>query len=71
MVVSDVYNHSDVPDLAGLITPWPLLIRMRVQDTASFIGEQLAGRENLWKDMHPGEHACANNEAHEFYGKYL
>lgn len=27
--------------------------------------------EDLWKDMHPGEHAFANNLAHEFFGKYL
>ena len=27
--------------------------------------------EDLWKNMHPGEHTFANNKAHEFFGEYL
>lgn len=83
-MVPGVYKYFDVPDIAGLIAPRPLLIEMGVQDSGFFIEEQLAAYdhlkriydaagvgEDLWKDMHPGEHAFANNKAHEFFGKYL
>ena len=83
-MIPGVYRFFDVPDIAGLIAPRPLLIEMGVQDSGFFIEEQLmafdhlkriydaAGAgEDLWQDMHPGEHAFANNRAHEFFGKYL
>lgn len=83
-MVPGIYKWFDVPDIAGLIAPRPLLIEMGVQDSGFFIEEQLmafahlkriydaAGAgEDLWQDMHPGEHAFANNRAHEFFGKYL
>ncbi|MBU0609500.1 MAG: hypothetical protein KKI08_16560 [Armatimonadetes bacterium] len=53
-------------------------------DTCFFIEDQLAGwealkkiyaaagvEEDLWADLHPGEHAFADNPAHEFFRKYL
>lgn len=80
----NVYKHFDVPDIAGLIAPRPLLIEMGVQDSGFFIEEQLAAYdhlkriydaagagEDLWQDMHPGEHMFADNKAHESFGKYL
>ena len=27
--------------------------------------------EDLWADLHPGEYAFADNQAHEFFRKYL
>ena len=30
-----------------------------------------AAGDDLWQDMHPGERAFANNQAHELFGKYL
>jgi hypothetical protein len=83
-MVPGIYKYFDVHDIAGLIAPRPLLIEMGVQDTCFFIEDQLKGfaalqkiyeaagaGEDLWADMHPGEHGFANNKAHEFFGKYL
>jgi len=83
-MVPNIYKYFDVPDIAGLIAPRPLLIEAGVQDSGFFIEEQLAAfdhlqriydaagvGEDLWQDVHPGEHAFANNKAHEFFGKYL
>jgi hypothetical protein len=39
--VPGIYKYFDVPDIAGLIAPRPLLIEMGVQDTGFFIEEQL------------------------------
>ncbi|MCE5237973.1 alpha/beta hydrolase family protein [bacterium] len=82
--VPQIYKYFDVHDIAGLIAPRPLLIEMGVYDTCFFIEDQLAGfealqriyaaagvEEDLWVDIHPGEHMFANNKAHEFVGKYL
>jgi hypothetical protein len=83
-MVPFIYKYFDVPDIAGLIAPRPLLIEMGVQDSGFFIEEQLmayrhleriyaaaGAAEDLWQDMHPGEHAFADNKAHEFFRKYL
>jgi len=83
-MVPNIYKWLDVPDIAGLIAPRPLLIEMGVHDTGFFIQEQLeafaqlakiyeaaGAREDLWQDVHPGEHAFADNKAHEFFRKYL
>ncbi|MEN6304393.1 MAG: hypothetical protein ABFD96_16790 [Armatimonadia bacterium] len=73
-----------MPDIAGLIAPRPLLIEAGVQGSGFFIEEQSAAfdhlqriydaagvGEDLWQDVHPGEHAFANNRAHQFFGEYL
>jgi len=83
-IVPDVYKYFDTHDIAGLIAPRPLLVEMGVHDTCFPIEDQLegfeglkriyaaAGRsEDLWADVHPGEHGFANNKAHEFFAKYL
>ncbi len=57
---------------------------MGVYDTCFLIEDQLAGwealkriyaaagaEEDLWQDMHAGEHMFADNKAHEFFRKYL
>jgi hypothetical protein len=82
--VPGIYKYFDVPDIAGLIAPRPLLIEMGVYDTCFVIEDQLAGfaalqkiyraagaGEDLWQEIHPGEHMFADNKAHEFFRKYL
>ena len=83
-IVPEVFRHFDTHDIAGLIAPRPLLVEMGVHDTCFFIEDQLKGferlkgiyeaagcAEDLWADMHPGEHGFADNKAYEFFGKYL
>ncbi len=83
-IVPDVYKYFDTHDIAGMIAPRPLMIEMGVHDTCFFIEDQLKGfegvkriyeaagvAEDLWADIHPGEHGFANNKAYEFFGKYL
>ena len=83
-IVPDVFKYFDTHDIAGLIAPRPLLVEMGVHDTCFFIEDQLksyekvraiyeaAGAgEDLWADIHPGEHGFAANKAFEFFGKYL
>jgi len=45
--VPQIYKYFDVPDIAGLIAPRPLLIEMGVYDTCFLIEDQLAGFEAL------------------------
>jgi hypothetical protein len=57
---------------------------MGVQDSGFSIEEQLmafahlkricdaAGAgDDFWQEVHPGEHAFANNKTHALFGKYL
>ena len=82
--VPDIYKYFDVSDVAGLIAPRPLLIEMGIHDTTFPIEDTLAGYEgvkrvyqaagagqDLWADMHPGEHAFAANKAYDFFARYL
>jgi hypothetical protein len=84
VAVAGVHGFPDVPHSAGLIAPRPLLIEAGMHDTGFFIDEQLAAFDHLkriydatgaggdlWHDVHPGEHAFADNKAHEFFAKYL
>ena len=77
-------KHSAVHDIAGLMAPRPLLIELGVQDTGFPIEDQLEGfealkkiqaaagaAEDLWAEVHPGEHMFANNKAKEFFANYL
>jgi hypothetical protein len=82
--VREVFRYFDTHDIAGLIAPHPLLVEMGVHDTCFYTEDQpvsyerlrkiyeAAGvGEDLWADMHPGEHGFAANKAYEFFGKYL
>ena len=83
-IVPEVYRYLDTHDIAGLIAPRPLLVEMGVHDTTFAIEKMLNGyesvkriysaagaSENLWADIHPGEHAFAANKAFMFFDKYL
>lgn len=83
-IVPGIFRYFDTHDIAGLICPRPLLVEMGVHDTCFFIEDQLhsfralekiyqaaGAEEDLWADIHPGEHGFANNKAHEFFAKYL
>lgn len=83
-MVPNLYRYFDTHDIAGLIAPRPLLVEMGVYDTCFFIEDQLesfealktiyraaGAEEHLWHDIHPGEHAFANNKAQAFFGEYL
>ncbi len=83
-MVPQIYKYLDVPDIAGLIAPRPLLIEMGIHDTCFFIEDQLRGFEavqriyqaagcadRLWADVHPHEHAFAGDKAYDFFDKYL
>ena len=83
-IVPEVYRYLDTHDIAGLIAPRPLLIEMGVHDTTFSIESMLRGYEgvkriysaagacdDLWADVHPGEHAFAANKAFDFFQKYL
>jgi hypothetical protein len=83
-MVPGIFKWFDTHDIAGLICPRPLLIEAGIHDTCFDIESQLKGfaalekiyaaagvREDLWHDIHPGEHGFANNKAHAFFGKYL
>jgi hypothetical protein len=85
--VPGISTWSDVPHVAGLIPPRPLVIEMGVQGSGLFqrlrggatggfdplkrIYDAAGAGEGLWQDVHPGVPAFANNQAHEFVGKYL
>ena len=83
-VVPDILRYMDIPDIAGLIAPRPLLIEMGVHDMTFLIENQLDGfaqveaiyaaagaSDCLWSDVHPGGHAFAGNKAFDFYDRYL
>ena len=83
-VVPDIFKHLDVPDIAGLIAPRPLLIEMGIHDKCFPIEDQLRGykrveriykaagaEESLWADVHPGAHAFAANRAVGFFTEHL
>ncbi|MCE5215674.1 dienelactone hydrolase family protein [bacterium] len=83
-IVPEIFRYFDTHDIAGLIAPRPLLVEMGVHDTCFYIEDQLVSYErlrkiyeaagvgeDLWADMHPGEHGFAANKAYEFFGKYL
>ena len=83
-IVPDIYRFFDTPDIAGLISPRPLLIEMGIHDTCFPIEDTLAGyrsveriyqaagcAERLWSDIHPGEHGFAGNKAYAFFDQYL
>lgn len=83
-VVPHIYRYFDIPEIAGLIAPRPLLIELGVHDACFLIEDALRGcraleriyraagaKDKLWTDIHPGEHAFAGNKAFDFFDKYL
>ncbi|MGQ9629834.1 MAG: alpha/beta hydrolase family protein [bacterium] len=83
-IVPEIFKWFDTHDIAGLIAPRPLLVEMGVHDTCFPIEDQLIGfsgikriyeaagvPENLWSEVHPGEHAFAGGKAFSFFKKYL
>ena len=83
-ILPDIFRYLDIPDVAGLIAPRPLLIEMGVHDTCFYIEETLAGAErvrriyeaagvgaDLHLDVHPGPHAFAGGKAFDFFDRYL
>jgi hypothetical protein len=83
-VVPGIFKWFDTHDIAGLIAPRPLLLEMGIHDTCFPIEDTLKGfagvqriyraagvEEQLWADVHPGEHGFAANKAYEFFDRYL
>ena len=83
-VAPDILKYLDIPDIAGLIAPRPLLVEMGVHDMTFLIENQLDGfaqvesiyaaagaSDRLWSDVHPGGHAFAGNKAFDFFDRYL
>ena len=83
-IVPDIFRYLDTHDIAGLISPRPLLLEMGVHDTTFPIENMLTGYEGvkriyeaagsadmLWADIHPGGHAFAADKAFDFFDTYL
>lgn len=83
-IVPDIFCYLDTSDVAGLIAPRPLLVEMGFHDTCFPIENLLAGykaleriyqaagaADRLHKDVHPGGHAFAGNQAFGFFERYL
>ena len=83
-IVPDVYKYFDTHDIAGLISPRPLLLEMGIYDNCFYIQDLLKGYEGvkkiyeaagagdkLYADIFPGSHAFAGNKAFEFFMKHL
>jgi hypothetical protein len=83
-IVPDIFKYLDVPDIAGLISPRPLLIEMGIFDTCFYIEDQMEGYnqiqriyeaagvgDRLWADVHPHEHGFAGDKAYDFFEEYL
>jgi hypothetical protein len=83
-IVPGIFKWFDTHDIAGLIAPRPLLVEMGIHDTCFPIEDQLTGYnrlrriyeaagagEDLWEDVHPGEHGFSGKKAFEFFGRYL
>jgi len=83
-IVPDIYKYFDTHDIAGLISPRPLLMEMGIYDNCFHIQDLLKGYEGvkkiyeaagagdrLYADIFPGAHAFAGNKAFEFFKKHL
>ena len=83
-IVPGLYEYADVPDVAGMIAPRPLLIEAGLADTcfewdAVKLGHPqvrkiygAAGCEDkLQFDVFPGAHAFSGGKAFDFFDKYL
>jgi pimeloyl-ACP methyl ester carboxylesterase len=83
-IVPEVFNYFDTDDIAGLISPRPLLLEMGIYDSCFPLQDTIKGykgvkeiytasgaEDKLWADIFPGPHAFGGNKAFEFFGKYL
>ena len=79
-----LYTIGDIPDVAGLIAPRPLIIEMGEKDVGFIISDQLkaydhlsaiynaaGASENLQKDHFPGAHEFNGKDSIEFFSKFL
>jgi len=75
---------GDIPDVAGLIAPKPLLIEMGEQDTCFVIADMKAAYAHLERiyraagvperldvDIHPGPHAWSGRKAFDWFARWL
>ena len=83
-VAPGLFKLVDLPDVQGLLAPRPLLVDIGVYDscfvvdnaTACFhqvenIYEAAGARDDLWLDLHNGEHGWGGNKSASFFGQYL
>lgn len=83
-IVPNIYRFFDTHDIAGLISPRPLLMEAGIYDKCFYLEDCMKGYEevrkiyeasgsesSLWLDLFPGPHAFAGNKAFEFFKKYL
>ena len=83
-VLPDIFRYLDVPDVAGLASPRPLLIEMGIRDDCFSIDDMVPGAERVRRiydaagaadalhlEIHPGPHAFAGGQAFEFFERYL
>jgi dienelactone hydrolase len=83
-ILPQVYKYFDTDEIAGLITPRPLLLEMGIFDKGFYFEDLMKGYkgvkqiyeaagvgDRLWTDIFPGPHAFGGNKAAEFFNKYL
>jgi acetyl esterase/lipase len=83
-VIPNIYTYLDTDEIAGLISPRPLLIESGTHDNIFYIQDALRSHEGvkeiyksagvedrLWFDIFPGSHAFGGKRAFEFFKKYL
>ena len=79
-----MYRYGDVADVAGLITPRPLLVGSEIKDSCFSIASarkthkklrciyKVAGaNDRLEFDIFPGEHMFSGRKAFKFFKKCL
>lgn len=83
-IAPGLYKLVDLPDLAGLLAPMPLLVDIGVHDTCFVVDTALEAYRRLEKiyasagasdrlelDLFPGEHSWGANKSEAFFTKYL
>lgn len=83
-VAPGLFKLVDLPDLQGLMAPAPMLIDIGANDTCfrpdqsmvcykqlQKIYKAAGASDNLWLDLHPGEHGWGGNKSEAFFGKHL
>jgi len=83
-IIPGLYEYADVPDVAGLIAPRPLLLEAGLEDTCfeyravkhahvqvKAIYRAAGCADRLHIEVFPGGHAFAGGQAFEFFDRYL
>jgi hypothetical protein len=83
-VIPGMLEWLDVPDIAGLVSPRPLLLEMGIWDECFPIDALIRGArhveaiytaagaaDRLWQEVFPGTHAFSGGKAVEFFKQYL